>query len=426
MIVFAPHNVIVDAPFTKLDFVSCRNMLIYFQNEAQARVISLFHFALKKDAVMWLGPSETLGDLSSEFATIDRYWKIFRKRRDVRLARDMNVVVANDRALTQTTPRVMSPVSASSAIDRSLANAYDQLLETHMPAGVLLDDQRHLVHLFGNAVDYVQLKPGRPTHDALEWFPARLRAAAAGGLHRAAREGKTVHFNALRMSDDEDAPLVRLGIQPIVSKDCTTYFMITFSPVETLLTNQSTELQVSEVSSDRLTTMESELSLMRENLQTTIEELETSNEELQATNEEMVASNEELQSTNEELHSVNEELYTVNGEYQNKISELTELTDDLNHLFEHLDVGLLFLDSELLVRKFTPTLANVFSLLPQDIGRAFGSFTHRLNRPQLKQDISSVLETQEPFQKEVKTTDGEWFLLQNPAVPVTRDALTGS
>ncbi|MGB7323503.1 MAG: chemotaxis protein CheB, partial [Rubripirellula sp.] len=363
MIVFAPHNVIIDAPFTKLDLVSCRNMLIYFQNEIQARVISLFHFALKKDAVLWLGPSETLGDLFGEFATIDRHWKIYRKRRDVRLVRELNVVVANDRALTQAKTRSGAMVARAATIDQSLANAYDRLLDTHMPAGVLLDDRRRLIHLFGNAVDYVKLRSGRPTSDTLDWFPPRLRSAAAGGMHRAARELETIHFNGLKVEDEDDSPIVRMGIQPILSKQGeATHFMITFTPVDLSPDDRSLELNVGEVSSDRLRMLESELTLTRENLQTTVEELETSNEELQATNEEMVASNEELQSTNEELHSVNEELYTVNGEYQKKIAELTELTDDLNHLFEHLDAGLLFLDSDLRVRKFTPSLAKVFSL----------------------------------------------------------------
>ncbi|WP_186775433.1 chemotaxis protein CheB [Rubripirellula tenax] len=414
MIVFAPHNVIVDAPFTKLDFVSCRNMLIYFQNEVQARVITLFHFALKKNGVLWLGPSETLGEIAAEFATVDRHWKIYRKRRDVRLTRELSLAIPNDRGLSLSSSRqVAANQTASSMVDRSLANAYDQLLETHMPAGVLLDDQRRLVHLFGNAMTYVQLKPGRPTADALEWFPPRLRAAASGGLHRAARELETVHFNGLKMDEDENSPILRMGIQPIVSKENdATYFMITFTPMDPIISDGSTELQVGDVSSDRLTTLESELTLMRENLQSAIEELETSNEELQATNEEMVASNEELQSTNEELHSVNEELYTVNGEYQKKIGELTELTDDMNHLFEHMDAGLLFLDSDMNVRKFTPSIASVFSLLPQDLGRSFGSFTHRLNRPQLADDISSVLKTQKPFEKEIKTDNGEWYQMQ--------------
>ena len=228
-----------------------------------------------------------------------------------------------------------------------------------------------------------------------------------------ARDLQTVHFNGLRLTDDENSPLIRMGIQPLLSKQGNlTHFMITFSPLELSTTGKSTELHVGEVSSDRMRALEADLNLMRENLQTTIEELETSNEELQATNEEMIASNEELQSTNEELHSVNEELYTVNGEYQKKIVELTELTDDMNHLFEHLDAGLLFLDSELNVRKFTPSVEEVFSLLPQDVGRSFGSFTHRLDRPQLSDDILSVIKTQKPFEKEVKSSDGRWYLMQ--------------
>lgn len=413
MIVFAPHNVIVDAPFTKLDFVSCRNMLIYFQPDAQSRVISLFHFSLKKSGVLLLGPSETLGELANEFNTIDGHWKIYRKVRDIRLPRELTIGSVAETGPDRVPMRLTTSVLPRAASESDLVTAYDQLLNVYMPAGVLLDSQRRLVHLFGNAIDYVQLRPGRPSNDSLDLFAPQLRAAAAGALHRASRELKPVHFSGLRINDDEDTPAIRMGVQPLLSKDGElSHFMITFEPVEIPSAGESTELSLGEVSSDRMVVLERELHVMRDNLQTTIEELETSNEELQATNEELVASNEELQSTNEELHSVNEELYTVNGEYQKKIVELTELTDDLNHLFENLDAGLLFLDSELNVRKFTPSMASIFSLLPQDVGRSMRSFTHCLERPTLIDDVQSVLETRKEFRKEIRSKDGQWYLLR--------------
>ena len=413
MIVFAPHNVITDAPFTKLDFVSCRNMLIYFQPDVQAKVISLFHFALKKKGILFLGPSETMGDLASEFETLDSHWKFFEKKRDVRLNRELQIPNVKH-VVSGRSGGLKSPVIGDfrSAKDGALNEAYDLLLNTHIPAGILLDENRQMVHMFGDADEFVKLKKGRPSKDALDLVLPVLRPAIAGGIQRAMREREPVHFGSLPISEEPDAPSVRLGVQPIISSEGDlTHFMVTFEQVDAVPVS-SRELDIHEVSSDRMMMMERELRVMRENLQATIEELETSNEELQATNEELVASNEELQSTNEELHSVNEELYTVNGEYQNKITELTELTDDMNHLFENLDVGLLFLDGDLIIRKFTPLIAKRFDLLPRDVGREFSTFSHHLHRAELIEDIRSVIETRLPFKKEICTENNEWFLLR--------------
>ena len=413
MIVFAQHNVITDAPFTKLDFVSCRNMLIYFQSDVQARVISLFHFALKKNGILFLGPSETMGELASEFTTLDSQWKFYQKKRDIRLNRELQLP-ASGSVISQTSHGLSTPISGDfrASGDKSLNEAYDLLLNTHIPAGILLDENRHLVHMFGDADQFVKLKKGRPSKDALDLVLPALRPAIAGAIQRATREREPVHFGSLPISNDDNAPSVRLGVQPIVTSDGDlTHFMVTFERVDAPPLN-SQELNIQEVSSDRMMVLERELMVMRENLQSTIEELETSNEELQATNEELVASNEELQSTNEELHSVNEELYTVNGEYQNKITELTELTDDMNHLFENLDVGLLFLDGDLIIRKFTPMIAERFDLLPRDVGRDFTTFAHHLHRVELVDDIRSVIESRVPFRKEIRTENKEWFMLR--------------
>ena len=413
MIVFAPHNVITDAPFTKLDFVSCRNMLIYFQPDVQSRVISLFHFALKKKGVLFLGPSETMGDLAGEFETLNSHWKFFEKKRDIRLNRELQVTKSSLVNVSRSAGlSTLASGDFRGSSDKALNNAYDSLLNTHIPAGILLDDRRQMVHMFGNADEFVKLKRGRPSKDALDLILPSLRPAIAGAIQRAARERESVHFGSLPISDEENASSVRLGVQPIVGSDGDlTHFMVTFEHIDAAPAN-SQELNIHEVSSDRMMMLERELRGMRENLQSTIEELETSNEELQATNEELVASNEELQSTNEELHSVNEELYTVNGEYQNKITELTELTDDMNHLFENLDVGLLFLDGDLIIRKFTPLIAKRFDLLPRDVGREFSTFSHHLHRPELVADILSVIETRVPFKKEIRTETEEWFLLR--------------
>jgi len=412
MIVFAPHNVVSDAPFTKLDYVSCRNLLIYLQNDVQMRVMSLFHFALKKKGTLFLGPSETLAELANEFEVVDGHWKIYRKKREVRLPRELQV--GSDAYPGLATAKVSRTAPAfSPTVDQSLSRAYDALLDKYMPPGVLLDERRTLIHAFGDTSKFVQIRPGRPSADALDLFASGLRAAAAGAIHRAARDKETVHYSGLKAADDDET-LIRMVVEPILNRDGgLTHFMLTFEAVDQIpRIDASHELNIGEVSSERMVLLEGELRAMRQNLQATIEELETSNEELQATNEELVASNEELQSTNEELHSVNEELYTVNSEYQKKITELTVLTDDMNHLFENLDTGLVFLDNNLCVRRFTPSIAKIFSLLPQDIGRSFNNFTHTLKRPSLVNDLKSVIGTQLSLEQEVADQDGKVFMLR--------------
>lgn len=307
--------------------------------------------------------------------------------------------------------------------DPSLSNAYDSLLDRYMPAGVLLSDLRELVHVFGDASAYIQLRPGRPSKDVLEMFTPGIRAAASGAMYRAARDLKPVHYSGLKLTEAPDSPCVRLQVEPITGKDGElTHLMVTFEPVKepvkTAQANPSEELSLHSISRERMNNLDSELRTTRENLQATIEELETSNEQLQATNEELVASNEEVQSTIEELHSVNEELYTVNAEYQKKITELTEMTDDLNHLFEHMDAGVLFLDRELTIRKFTKSIAPIFHLLPQDIGRSFGNFVHSLQRPTLLEDVKEAMQQHSTLEKEVKGSGGQQFVMRiQPHLP---------
>ena len=190
------------------------------------------------------------------------------------------------------------------------------------------------------------------------------------------------------------------------------YALVSIEELNEAVRPDATEINFRQASDEQLQGLETELRYTKENLQATIEELETSNEELQATNEELVASNEELQSTNEELHSVNEELYTVNAEYQKKIAELTELNADMDSLLASTEVHTVFLDRDLTIRKFTPKIAEVFNLLPQDVGRRIDNFTHHICYGPLMEDIRRVLDKAEPFEREVQDRHGRWFLLR--------------
>ncbi|TWT34654.1 Autoinducer 2 sensor kinase/phosphatase LuxQ [Blastopirellula retiformator] len=410
MIVFAPHNVIRDAPFTAMDFVSCRNLLIYLRPEAQKKALSLFHFALKVNGVMWLGPSETLGDLGPEFDVQDEHWHIYRKRRDVRLsASDRGAVKVGvgqygNRALPQTN---------RGGVAHQL-EMYDRLLEEFMPPSILVTDSRDLLHVFSGASKYLTHKDGRPSTDVVELVHPDLKMALLTAMQRCVKEQSPVVHAGLKCSSmpDEDLKLV---IKPFFNRTANRHeFLIVFDAQQCDFEERSYSIIELEegISPEQVEVLEAELQYAKESLQATIAELESTNQELQSSNEELLASNEELQSTNEELNSVNEELYTVNMEHQRKIAELTELTDDMENLLNSTEVDTVFLDREFRIRKFTPGIAKTFNLIPQDIGRRIDSFTHNVKNLALLDTLEQVLQSEEPLELEVGGADEDWYLLR--------------
>ena len=413
MVVFAAHNVIKDAPFTRMDLISCRNMLIYLQPPAQQKVLSLFHFALNKGGVCFLGPSESPGSLFHDFESLDRHWRIYRKYSDVRIPVDPRFHPTRpELRLAQPTAAAPSRYSLS-----GLLGTYDQLLEEVMPPSLLVSDKGELVHSFAGASKFLELRDGRQDLDILDIVGSELRMVLVGGLARAKKEKAAIVFKGVRIRVANEERFYKVTVRRVRTRGSNDagHVLVTIDGMEApapALEHAETEIDLAHVSSEQLSALEAELSYTKENLQAAIEELETSNEELQAANEELLASNEELQSTNEELQSVNEELYTVNAEYQRKIAELTELTNDMDNLLSSTDVGTIFLDRELRIRRFTPQIADSFTLLPQDIGRSIESFTHKMDHPGLNDDLRRVVAEGAPVEREVRDRDGRAFFLR--------------
>lgn len=418
MVVFATHNVICDAPFTKLDLITCRNLLIYFQPAAQRKALSLFHFGLKTKGWLFLGPSESPGELNDELDVVDPHWKLFRKRRDVRLPRDLELPMSKGIQPAQKFPPAL-PQPSNAVADSSLISAYDTLLDRYMPPGLLISEKRELLHAFGGAERFLKFKSGRPTGDVLDLFDRELRTAVTGAVQRALRDHKPVTYSGVRINSGEQEQKLRVSVEPIDNpRSPVAQLLILMQPLNEPIVvppaqdDGAVDDDMRQMSQDRINTLEGELRYSKENLQATIEELETSNEEMQATNEELVASNEELQSTNEELQSVNEELYTVNAEYQKKIAELSELTSDMENLLESTEVGTIFLDCDLKIRKFTPQIGQDFHLLPQDIGRSINSFAHSIIHPELIGDLEAAVNSECKIEKEVQDQTGKWLYLR--------------
>ncbi|MCA9149299.1 MAG: PAS domain-containing protein [Planctomycetales bacterium] len=412
MVIFAPHDITRDPPFTKVDLISCRNVLIYFETNVQRRVLSLFHFGLRVDGVMLLGPSETTGDLATEFDAVDSHWRIFRKLRDVRLPDASSVRLANPLFRVINTPYQASFSNVGNPNDLLERRVVEDLLDRYVPPSFLVDKNMNLVHSFGEARQILVQPRGRPTLNVLKMVDGELKMALSAGLHRAIRENSRVALQGIRVEMPDGTRSVRLIVEPYKSSD-QDLFLIAVEDTGLAVTGATIaeSFDADSKSSQHIYNLERELEFIKESLQSTVEELETSNEELQSTNEELVASNEELQSTNEELHSVNEELYTVNAEYQRKIDELTQLTADMDNLIRSTEIGTIFLDCDLRIRRFTPAIASAFHILEQDVGRPISQFAYQFESSDWLDTAKQVIETGQPVEtKLVSRADGRTLL----------------
>jgi two-component system CheB/CheR fusion protein len=412
MIVFAQHNVISDAPFTRIDLITCRNLLIYLQPAAQQRVLSFFHFALNQNGVLFIGPSESLGPVADGFDIVDKHWQLYRKAGEVRTPVDVRQrparVTHDGRA---STPHVLPPARHSLG---QLLSVYDALLEEAMPPSLIVNDGGELVHVMGGAARFLRVRDGRQSLNVQDLVDAELKMILAGGIKRALTERARVVFNGVRAQGDDQ--VYRVTIRPIGARPTgMRHLVVSFESYESDRSPAGAppiHIDVDQVSQQQLAALEAELGTTKESLQAAIEQLEASNEELQASNEELQSSNEELQSTNEELQSVNEELYTVNAEYQRKIAELTELTNDMDNLLASTEVGTIFLDSQLRIRKFTPQVAGTFGLLPHDVGRPIETFAHKMHYPELVTDLRRVLSSGQPIERDLVDPPGRSFFLR--------------
>ena len=401
-IVFTQHDVLVDTPFTNLDLVTCRNMLIYLRPQAQRRALASLAYGLRVGGILFLGSSESPGDMAAHFDIVNETAKIFRKRVHTRGMHRPDIPTRVRRGVGGVDiPRP----------ETRLLPMYDALLDRFMPAAFLLSEQRTLIDSYSGAQKMLQVAPRRPTQDFLELVPQPARVALAAALARAQREpGPASYSNVAWPQPDGSQREFMLSAERLVLRNCDPAYLVSLieqhgRPDESLPAGRLDD-------ATRLNDLELELSQARHSLQSTVEELEASNEELQATNEELVASNEELQSVNEELHSVNEELHTVNAEHQLKIAELTELNRDISHLLESIDVATVYLDRDLKIRKYTPRAAGIFGLVEHDVGRYLASFNHQLLYPTLMADVKSVRDGGPRIEMEVASHDNRWYFVR--------------
>lgn len=417
-IIFAPHNLAKNAGFTRMHLISCRNVLIYMQPSLQQHVMRMLHFSLMHKGILFLGAAETPGDLLEEFSPVHERCRLYQKRRNVRLP----ILTQH---LEYTVPPTPSPITArrnNSQFDPILSSAFSAFTRRRGCTCLLVNDDMELFHVVTDTVDIMQVPEGIMTRNVADLVPQELRLPINTALHRAKRERKSVLYGGIHFNQGDVIRAVNLEVTYYAGDTrVNDFFMLIVENEDRPAVSRAVEtFQQDAEATQRIVDLEYELQQTRENLQATIEELETTNEEQQATNEELLASNEELQSTNEELHSVNEELYTVNTEYQTKIRELTELTNDMDNLLRSSEIGVIFLDSSLRVRKFTPAATPAVNLVPTDVDRPIQHITHNLDCSNLWDLLEQVLNAEQPIEQEVYLRQSRQNLLMR-IYPYLRD-----
>lgn len=427
MVVFAKHNLTIDPPFTKLDLIICRNLLIYFEPDVQRKILSLFHFALNVNCFLFLGPSESLGVIEDEFLTINRKWKLFSKRRNIRLSDSFSFAKRKDESDDKPTTEIQYEGKAFvGGRNIQLIKAYDSLMDDYMPPSFLVSREGDISHIFGDAGRFLKSVRGVMTMKIEDLIVPELKAAVSSALIRSKDDAAPISYGGVKVTLDDEVCIVNLSVKSLSGKKTPDYFLFSIEVKNIPSTSENkintNQLDHDEIAINRIDDLEYELQNAKEHLQATIEELETSNEELQSTNEELMAANEELQGTNEELHSVNEELYTVNAEYEDKIQELTELNSDMDNLLKGTEIGTIFLDTELYIRKFTPAAAKTFNLMKHDIGRPIAHLKQQVNYDNLLDVLTNVIATGESVEEQVNNNEGNDFLMR--INPYTKDDKT--
>lgn len=428
-IVFAQHNLLREPPFTKIDLISCRNLLIYFQPPSQQKVLDLFNFSLVPNGVLFLGSSESAGEAESFFELLDKKWKIMRSRGLKRLGshspRNSELFELNRRFISDT-GRPAYPSGMRDYLHESLLERFLNVIsENYIPFAMLVNSANELIHIVGDSQRFLRIPAGKIQADVGRLLVRELSIPVTTGIQKVLREKRSLNYTNIRLGNDDQ--LVKLKMCPVPHKAGMDPLIAVFIEDDMAIhaPGPDNQYNVGKVAAERIIDLEQELQFSQENLQATVEELETSNEELQATNEELLSSNEELQSTNEELQSVNEELHSVNAEFQNKISELVEANNDLDNLISIIKMPTVYLDENLEVRRMTPEATSIFRILEQDVGRPLADIAHNLVDVDFEQMITSCRLPEQESVHRVHDKNGKEYLLRIIPYKIATNAYAG-
>lgn len=415
IVLFAEHNLLKDAPFSRLDLVTCRNLLIYFNREAQNRAFEIFHFALRHDGLLFLGPSESTEEATELFQPISKKHRLYAPRPAARGGVPLGFSAQAPRVRREAPVLpALNPPEASPALEVP-ANFWGEfhlrMLEDYAPPSLIVNDQQEIVHMSEHVGRFLHFAGGQPSRNLLDVVNPALRLELRTALFRAQQENASVQVRQVPLEIEEKPCFVHISVRPMNEGAARGGFLVVFE-------EQEREPSIVLSGPDSLARdLEEELQQVKSNLRSTIEqyeasteELKASNEELQAMNEELRSATEELETNKEELQSLNEELTTVNQEMKSKVEELSHSNSDLKNLMASTNIATIFLDRALCIQRYTPPAVELFNLIPTDIDRPLSDLRHRLDYDGLQNDAAQVLQRLLPVEREIHNADGRCFL----------------
>jgi two-component system CheB/CheR fusion protein len=415
MIVFAQHNLIKDAPFTRLDLLCCRNVMIYLTSELQKKIIPIFHYSLNATGIMFMGPAETIGGFTDMFVSADPKWKIYERKDGSPLVGkmiDFPFHVARQYPLnTMKIDDVEKQITK-----RSVADTFNRiLLENFTPSSVLVNEKGDILYSNCKTGKFLEMTSGEAVMNIHKMAREELRYVVGNVIHQARNQKGEVAINDIKLKDGDQVRIINLKASLLEETGLQGLVLIVFED-KGLLKKAGRPKVGEEKGKGAAEELEKELVYTKQQLNSTIEQMETSLEELKSTNEELQSTNEELQSTNEEslttkeeMQSLNEELMTINMQYQAKAEELTRINNDMKNLLDSTEIGTIFLDHNLDILRYTPQVRKLFNLIPTDVGRPITHVVSNFDNSTIESDIKKVIDTLANKEIEVKTKTDEWY-----------------
>jgi len=428
-ILFASHNLLRDPPFSRLDMISCRNLLIYLNRDVQVRLLQTFHFALKPGGYLFLGSSESAESVAEYFIPVDKKNRIYRARTTGRQLHYRNPTSA---LYGVRLPEISRPKLPGKR-QTTYADLHQRALAQAAAPSVVVDREGNLVHVSEQAGRYLRMAAGEPSRSLLALVLPELRLELRSAMYQVVQNGGSVECRPIELPADTELGTVAATVRAFRDDDSESdYLLVLFERVEQ--PGGDVPQPRPDGSHDVvLSQLEAELQRKREQLQETIEyseisteELRASNEELQAINEELRSATEELETSKEELQSVNEELVTVNYELKVKVEETGKANDDLNNLIASTDIATIFVDSGLRIKRFTPRAVDLFSIIASDVGRSLLDLTHKLDYDQLAEDVSATFDTLRLVEREVRSNDGRFYIVRLLPYRTNEDRIEGA
>ena len=434
MIVFSPHNVFQDPPFGRLDMISCRNMLIYFQPVLQNDLFAVFHQALKDNGFLFLGKSEAIGSYTDAFPVVDAVAKIFSHNSEAKISGAKKVpflqasYIDDEYALESEFGQGGYSKQDNRNGDVGRVSIDNTILEQFMPACVVINEKNELVHTYGETANVIRFSRGKYSNNIFDLVTETLKIPVSTLLKEAREGNRKMQYRDIHFAGENRNTVIDLTVSPVSKNNNSTenLYAIVFSENRPLdSADDFVTYDIDTVSSKRITDLEQELAEKQLKLNQSVSEQETVNEELQAANEELLTANEELQSSNEELQSVNEELYTVNSEYQQKLIELSDLNDDIANFLSSTLTGIIFVDNKLNIRRYTDYVTSEFSVMDHDIGRSLAFISYHFPTVDITEVCTNVLKTLIPDEREITTNSDKVFFMRVAPYRSTENKILG-